>query len=879
VVGNCQARPVANILERLYLELDIRKIAVVHLLNDADSLLYSDFLDNADVIITQNIADTNPCSFLRTNRLKEKYGDKVVVILNLYFEGYNPDWFYIRVPNKSTLSGPMGDYHNKVIYTCWENNSAVSTVVKLLNDKEFNELNFKPVIEKSLSALSHREVDVDIKICDYINEKYTSKRLFHTFNHPTLELLVKYVNRIGEFLGLKQDGKLPLNLSEPLDQFIPVINKVFDSLHDGKNFHKGQVVESIKDTEIKLSTLCNYSTESLVEEFYLIYDENETLLRSLEGLVDNINYLACEPGNPKQKQTSGFSLTKYTSKLEVATEQEADKLLVVVKSNPNMTISTENYFDVKILPNDLRTNLKFVLAFIYNLINNRKYDLVLKQIENIIVHLNFPFVASTIFEIIFYNILSLKKTGNNKLLTVIITRLTVTPICLNKLKLCNFDSPVKYNLFRKSIKSYIDQSSTNETAILFNSYLAYNDSFDYYQNNFYKVLFRIGINDENYLACYLKLFEKFGQKFKESLVTGLIKSGRLSIAIIIDKHKPGNRLGSNIDNLIIDQSLDLVIFKKLQSLESNQEKNNQIKTLGASNKPRVAVCISGQLRGYKAAFHSINELLSQLFDFDVYISTWSDVGCREPFPLVAANRVFNGEFLDSFKSVISNGLISWEDFKVQYPSLMALIHSDNEVDKDFIYKSFDKANKVILDIQNESDVNLPTNQHKMFYKIERAFELVESQDLKYDFVIRMRPDRAISLKVGIDEAFEQFNLCNNNQMLVDMSFMLHPFKGFVIGDTFALSDFNMMNHYAKFYSEGRYKPDYIRPHNDLAFHLFAKNIEINDSPFSFSSFLNPLLNDDDICTAIINDSNHRDFKVDKILLKSFEDLLTKKILI
>jgi len=147
VVGNCQARPLAKLLESLNPRITVTTTAIVHLLKNEQWDEYRQAFEEADLIVSQLVFDTYPCEFVRTNYLKECYGEKVVSIVNLYFTGYTPDWFYIRIPGKGTLRGPMGDYHNRTIMKSWREGVSVHVAASRLRDPEYNQ-RYLPEIQK-----------------------------------------------------------------------------------------------------------------------------------------------------------------------------------------------------------------------------------------------------------------------------------------------------------------------------------------------------------------------------------------------------------------------------------------------------------------------------------------------------------------------------------------------------------------------------------------------------------------------------------------------------------------------------------------------------------------------------------------------------------
>lgn len=280
VAGNCQARPLAHLLSKLNPQITITATPIVHLLQPEDEAAFRPALDEADIIITQLIADGYPCEFIRTNKLKERYGDKVKTILNLYFTGYNPDLRYLRHPQVGTLRGPLGDYHNHTIMTGWMLGISQAQVVRWLNDPFFNQQEYAQASRASLAELKSREEHVDVPIVDVIEAGYQQQRFFFTFNHPAALLLAQYAQRISQqVLGMSSEIPADLIKSEFLDQLIPKIPPGLGFENAPKTISKGQEVLSVNGAKIEVGAEKNYTDEELVALFYQIYTENAEFIR------------------------------------------------------------------------------------------------------------------------------------------------------------------------------------------------------------------------------------------------------------------------------------------------------------------------------------------------------------------------------------------------------------------------------------------------------------------------------------------------------------------------------------------------------------------------------------------------------------------------
>ncbi|WP_395340370.1 WcbI family polysaccharide biosynthesis putative acetyltransferase [Ningiella sp. W23] len=281
IIGNCQARPLKDIINQINQQVTVIDTPIVHLLKAHEKDEVYATLDSADHIVTQLIADTYPCDYIRTNTLKTAFPNKVTTILNLYYAGYTPDWTYVRIPQLGTLQGPMGDYHNTTIIESWLKALTTTQTASLLFDERYNQEKYAGIASTSLIELNKREGLVDIGIVDFISEQMSKQRLFFTFNHPCYCLLQEYATRILRRMGVKEADIKPVeDAKEPLDPFIPPLNPGMDFNFPIENTFKGKCVEGIHNNGVTLGATKFYSAEELVDTFYEIYTQNASSIKA-----------------------------------------------------------------------------------------------------------------------------------------------------------------------------------------------------------------------------------------------------------------------------------------------------------------------------------------------------------------------------------------------------------------------------------------------------------------------------------------------------------------------------------------------------------------------------------------------------------------------
>ena len=137
------------------------------------------------------------------------------------------------------------------------------------------------------------------------------------------------------------------------------------------------------------------------------------------------------------------------------------------------------------------------------------------------------------------------------------------------------------------------------------------------------------------------------------------------------------------------------------------------------NEPRIALCLSGHIRGIENTIDNIYDNIVSVNNCDIFISTW-DVQSTN-------NRFFerNTKSMTALLNIINEKL---------KPKKL-----DIEPQKHFDFKFLDKLNNELRDLNGVIS---------MFYKIHRSNaikkEYENQNNFKYDYVIRYRPDLKLS---------------------------------------------------------------------------------------------------------------------------------------
>lgn len=164
----------------------------------------------------------------------------------------------------------------------------------------------------------------------------------------------------------------------------------------------------------------------------------------------------------------------------------------------------------------------------------------------------------------------------------------------------------------------------------------------------------------------------------------------------------------------------------------------------AHRRLRVALCLSGQLRGWRHASATWHHLGLQDHDVDVYLHTWQDVGRRLPDPgiMPSVPRVFDhAGFCEAW--IALGRRHAFEALQSAYPTLFAEVVRHQRVDADALRAAFGAGAVIVA--EDESDPRFAgwSNQDKMHYKIWAADRLAADSGRAYDLVVRLRPDKTL----------------------------------------------------------------------------------------------------------------------------------------
>jgi hypothetical protein len=314
------------------------------------------------------------------------------------------------------------------------------------------------------------------------------------------------------------------------------------------------------------------------------------------------------------------------------------------------------------------------------------------------------------------------------------------------------------------------------------------------------------------------------------------------------------------------------ILEDLEFIVGNYQK--EVPTSNKKERLKIAVCISGQLRGWRKAINSWKEYsVFGEHDTTYIIHTWKDTGINIPQP-PKDERALPKSFFRSYRTCWNK--FGEKEMYTRYPHFFALWSEKSEVTKEELQAVYGTSHIVIEDDTCNPFVKM-SNAEKMYYKISQCHEFVEQLGDKFDLIVRIRPDFQFLEGSHIDwnNIYEK---CRSQRVLLsDMySRYLFPNIGFCMPDQLAISTPETMRAYASAYKmtisnqnqKFKYFPVDFLAHRNVAYSTlyYGVSVEGIGIPCTLAPSFKPT--HVEIYEAIVKDSQGRMDSYDRSLLEA-----------
>ena len=195
---------------------------------------------------------------------------------------------------------------------------------------------------------------------------------------------------------------------------------------------------------------------------------------------------------------------------------------------------------------------------------------------------------------------------------------------------------------------------------------------------------------------------------------------------------------------------------------------------------RIALCLSGQLRGWQEALATWAPMFEGGHHVSVYVHSWRHIGRKLPhYPHYF--RSFAGAFLaelDRCVGVGGDALLGRD-----YPHLLAWFTEDEEVDAQALQEAY-RTRHVVLEDDRTGPLAAMAPAEKMYDKVERCFDLARAGGQSFDVLVRLRPDKSFYPSPDFDWRRVRDVSMTRQAMLADYGPLMHQLGDLIVGDQF-----------------------------------------------------------------------------------------------
>ncbi len=250
---------------------------------------------------------------------------------------------------------------------------------------------------------------------------------------------------------------------------------------------------------------------------------------------------------------------------------------------------------------------------------------------------------------------------------------------------------------------------------------------------------------------------------------------------------------------------------------------------------RFAICVSGQLRGFREAFKTWRHLSLAGHTADFYVHSWQEIGRRQPENAVQAFKCFQGTLHATLLALSAEH--GFDVVLDRFPALREWFRVGGTVEASALSALYGTKD-VVLENDKAQPFAQMSNSEKMYYKIEQAHALMHRVQTPYDLVIRIRPDLALAADLPIDWQRIAAICADQQTIFSDFPPYIDPGLGYVVGDKFAVGSPVAMDRYARTWSFTRAArahghrtvPLGFMAHANLAYASFWGGIETCNLP-------------------------------------------------
>lgn len=294
----------------------------------------------------------------------------------------------------------------------------------------------------------------------------------------------------------------------------------------------------------------------------------------------------------------------------------------------------------------------------------------------------------------------------------------------------------------------------------------------------------------------------------------------------------------------------------------------------------IAICVSGQLRGYRNCINSIIDSFDIYnHDYAFFVSTWSNIGRKFP-NFTHAWRVFSGHFLKAYMNVFSS-LPLLPTLKLNYSNFLALLNNNDIITKEELQHFYETSNVIIENDSVEPYAQM-SNLEKMQYKKYSCVSMTQAYN--FDLILHIRPDIRIVNKpsLSLTDIYNHPNAKNSIFINGKYRPVFWGKFGIAVDESIEIGTYHVMNIYSNTYNAFKNTywpknaicaPGNFSAHVTNQYHMFCSGIHVEDIPGLKYTFEDP----DKIPIETIYKALKRDVATrtptenDKMLLQACEE--------
>lgn len=308
-------------------------------------------------------------------------------------------------------------------------------------------------------------------------------------------------------------------------------------------------------------------------------------------------------------------------------------------------------------------------------------------------------------------------------------------------------------------------------------------------------------------------------------------------------------------------STDCSITDTFERIDSARKSARKSRTI--NSRLSVALCVVGQLRGYRKAFPTWGALGLSNHNVEIFVDVWDEVGRKVPVS-DHASRSFAPRLASAFTRYVAE--VGAEEFWRRYPTLLSLYTDPDKVSIDVISEFYNSSNVYV-----EADTGgFSSNSERMYYKNSVCFEKVREFGGRFDLVIKIRPDKAIGEVSTALDLTQILRECHNDKIIyVDRPNFMLATGGYSVGDQIAVGTQDDMEEYCAVWQRYRSTrshekmplnygmPVELYPHTNIAHNCLDRGIlfrDLNTLGLIAGDLLEPgQIDESTIRAAVLND--------------------------